>query len=233
MGKMTINGMARRIAGMTEDPDKSAALAEYLGIQPNGIMHTYGNVYKVIASDDEYIVCKDETEADDMAYESVKYVLDDCGYSVVNGFESFVNWSYFDDDRLAYWKSYCEDIANEPDDEFANRLIFEAYDNGIIDDDAFEQDEDGLIIPDKCLVDEKEIVERLAQHLFKLEDAKSFVIDMYGKDLKNLPADAIDEDALIQYVIDEDGRGPQLASYDGNEIEFEFEGEQYYIYRVN
>ena len=233
MGKMTVNGIARRIAGLTEDPDKSAALAEYLGISPNGIIHTYGNCYKVIANSQEYLVCKGEDEADDAAYESVKNVLDDCGYGVVTGFENFINWSYFNDDRLAYWKSYCEDISLEQDDEFGTRLINEAYDAGVISDDDFEHDLNGEIIPTRCLVDKQEIIEQLAQHLFKLEDAKSFVIDMYGRDLKRIPADAIDEEALIQYVIDEDGRGPQLASYDGNEIEFEFEGDTYYIYRVN
>lgn len=132
MGKMTVNGMARRIAGLTEDPDKTAALAEYLGITPNEIIHLHDSVYKVIASGDEYVVCKDDAEADRLAYESVKNVLDECGYYVVKGFEKFD-----------------------------------------------------------------------------------------------------DEDSLIQYVIENDGRGPQLASYDGNEIEIEFEGDQYYIYRVN
>ena len=124
MGKMTINGMARRIAGLTEDPDKSAALADYLGIQPNGIIHTYGDCYKVIQSGEEYLVCKGEDEADREAYESVRNVIDDCGYAVVNGWEQFIDWDFFDEDIQSFYTSYCEDIALEPDDEFGNRLGF-------------------------------------------------------------------------------------------------------------
>jgi len=43
----------------------------------------------------------------------------------------------------------------------------------------------------------------------------------------------IDRDAFIQGVLDSDGRGPGLAGYDGEEREVEFDGEWYYIYRVN
>jgi hypothetical protein len=43
----------------------------------------------------------------------------------------------------------------------------------------------------------------------------------------------IDEDALIDDVINIDGRGNGLASYDGVENEIEYNGTTYYIYRIN
>ena len=45
--------------------------------------------------------------------------------------------------------------------------------------------------------------------------------------------DFIDEDDFIEAVIEADGRGHTLASYDGNENEISFDDEWYYIYRTN
>ena len=43
----------------------------------------------------------------------------------------------------------------------------------------------------------------------------------------------VDRDAFIQGVLDSDGRGPGLSSYDGEESEVQFDDEWYYIYRIN
>jgi hypothetical protein len=45
--------------------------------------------------------------------------------------------------------------------------------------------------------------------------------------------DFIDEDDFIEAVIEADGRGHTLSSYDGNENEVSFDDEWYYIYRTN
>ena len=45
--------------------------------------------------------------------------------------------------------------------------------------------------------------------------------------------DFIDEDDFIEAVIEADGRGHTLSSYDGNENEISFDDEWYYIYRTN
>ena len=43
----------------------------------------------------------------------------------------------------------------------------------------------------------------------------------------------IDRDEFIDDVIIADGRGPTIASYDGEENEVQYEGEWYFIYRTN
>ena len=43
----------------------------------------------------------------------------------------------------------------------------------------------------------------------------------------------IDEDEFIEGVIESDGRGHTLSSYDGTENEISFDDEWYYIYRTN
>jgi hypothetical protein len=42
-----------------------------------------------------------------------------------------------------------------------------------------------------------------------------------------------DKDDFIEGLIDADGRGHNLAGYDGVENEEEYDGETYYIYRTN
>ena len=42
-----------------------------------------------------------------------------------------------------------------------------------------------------------------------------------------------DLDSFVESAISSDGRGHFLSGYDGEENDFEFEGETYYIYRVN
>ena len=43
----------------------------------------------------------------------------------------------------------------------------------------------------------------------------------------------IDQESFIEDVINSDGRGHTIASYDGSEDEVEYEGTTYYIYRMN
>ena len=40
-------------------------------------------------------------------------------------------------------------------------------------------------------------------------------------------------DSMERYILDSDGRGHGLASYDSNENEVMFDDEWYYIYRIN
>tara|TARA_Y100000816_G_C25687423_1_gene363792 strand:- start:252 stop:575 length:324 start_codon:yes stop_codon:yes gene_type:complete len=61
-------------------------------------------------------------------------------------------------------------------------------------------------------------------------DPVSFLRD-YGleREIENF----IDQESFIEDVINSDGRGHTIASYDGNEDEVEYEGTTYYIYRMN
>ena len=64
------------------------------------------------------------------------------------------------------------------------------------------------------------------------DDPMSFLSD-YGWDNPENIERYVDRDAFIQGVIDADGRAHGLSSYDGIENEVEFDGEWYYIYRIN
>ena len=61
-------------------------------------------------------------------------------------------------------------------------------------------------------------------------DPVSFLRD-YGleREIENF----IDQDSFIEDVINSDGRGHTISSYDGEEDEIEYEGTTYYIYRMN
>ena len=61
-------------------------------------------------------------------------------------------------------------------------------------------------------------------------DPAAFMRD-YGmeREIENF----IDQESFIEDVINSDGRGHTISSYDGEEDEVEYEGETYYIYRMN
>ena len=61
-------------------------------------------------------------------------------------------------------------------------------------------------------------------------DPVSFLRD-YGleREIENF----IDQESFIEDVINSDGRGHTISSYDGSEDEVEYEGTTYYIYRMN
>jgi DNA repair exonuclease SbcCD ATPase subunit len=78
------------------------------------------------------------------------------------------------------------------------------------------------------------------------EDAKDEYVERRMDEVRNDPVgflrdfgmeesikDFIDEDDFIEGVIESDGRGHTLSSYDGTENEISFDDEWYYIYRTN
>ena len=64
------------------------------------------------------------------------------------------------------------------------------------------------------------------------EDPLSWLRD-YGWDEGEGLERYINRDEFIEGVLDMDGRGHGLAGYDGEESEVQFDGEWYYIYRIN
>ena len=139
---------------------------------------------------------------------------------------------YFDELQRDMNKQYCQDIKDERDSDFANRLIAECYKNNIIGDDDFETDEydEYEVNYDVCLVDEDELIEKYTDFLCERESSSEWIKSIYGESeiYKHFP-NAFDTEGLINYVIDTDGFGHILSSYDGHE---HIQG-QYYIYRLN
>ena len=184
-----------------------------------------------------YYIFDDYDEAEEAAKEYVKDIIDDIGYSSINGWEDYVDEDPFEDAMRESYESYAEDIESEGSRFYENRLVEECYDNGLIDDDDFELDEDGDPDYTQCTRDSYELQEMLADYLTNnsgYSSASQWYMDNFGDEsfeyfVEN--NDAIDKDAIAEYCVDTDGVAHSLAGYDGEENEFEFEGTTYYIYR--
>lgn len=199
------------------------------------IDHEYDNCYSL--SGEEFLIFDDYDEAKSAAIDSAKEIIDDCGYECVNGWEDYVDEEWFKDAIRESFESYAEDIEEEFDSTYGNRLVQECYDRDLIDDDDFEVDENGDIDYTECTVDSYKLQERLVDDLCSdafWGGAASYYIDNFGEESFNYAVKEnglIDEDALAEYCVDADGVAHFLASYDDEENEFEFEGVTYYIYR--
>tara|TARA_B110000902_G_C13909842_1_gene437859 strand:- start:173 stop:631 length:459 start_codon:yes stop_codon:yes gene_type:complete len=62
------------------------------------------------------------------------------------------------------------------------------------------------------------------------DDPMTFLRD-WG--MEDRVADFIDEEGFVEDVISSDGRGQTLSTYDGEEGEFSYKNEWYYVYRTN
>lgn len=185
---------------------------------------------------EEYLVLTDD-EADDMFREQQEQIFDDLGIESYS--EDFQDWifrnalkeDWFEEAMEESNRSYCEDIVRERSREFENRLVEECYERDLIEDDDFEQDEDGDPDFEKCLVDEDDLINRMMEDMAE-DDPVEWFRDNFGE---SELSDAVKDHNLIDLdeVIDElqkwDGRGPTLAGWDGNENE---EGD-FFIYRTN
>ena len=109
-------------------------------------------------------------------------------------------------------------------------------DADLLSDDDFEEKEDGE--PDfkhlKETVDTDELKEKYVDYLVnRIDDyVEAFKFEM-GEDEFNYAVEQnnlIDKDALIDYCINTDGVGHNIATYDGKEIEL---GDGFFAYRTN
>ncbi len=185
----------------------------------------YGSGVEVEIGNQEWLFL-DDTEADMEAERSIQDLIDDVGVTYINGWEDYIDSSFFDDVMDELNRSYAEDIANESSREFENRLVKECYDNGLIDDDDFAKEDEESDAPDynECLLDKGELIDRLVDDMNSRErDSVEWYRFNFGDEQLSEMAiqnNAINMDELIQYVIDSDGRGHTLSNYDGNEYEF-------------
>lgn len=188
-------------------------------------------------NDSEYYVFDDYDEAEEAAKQYVIDLIDDIGYSGINGWEDFVDEDIFEQAMQESNEFYCDDIAYESSSIYESRLVEECYDAGLIDDDDFETDEDGDPNYEECLVDEDDLKEKLAQYMTDNSGysyASQWYMDNFGEEDFNefvKRNNAVDIDELAEYVVRTDGVENSLARYDGRENTYEFDGTTYYIYR--
>ena len=219
------------------DNERIELLAKYLEIDPSEVEESYrDNEFETPLGD--YLVLT-EDEAYDMEKEDISNLIDDVGYGVFNiNIHDFVtDEDWFKDWYRSSYEGYVEDIEYEDDDVFENRLIQECYEDAdLLSDDDFEEKEDGE--PDfkhlKETVDTDELKEKYVDYLVdRIDDyVEEFKFEMgedefsYVVEQNNL----IDKDALIDYCINTDGVGHNIATYDGKEIEL---GDGFFAYRTN
>lgn len=214
---------------LEEIENRKRVLADYLNIDINQVKKlSYGDYYE--ADDKEYLIYN-ENEAYDAAIESVKSIIEDCGVQCINGYENYIQEDYFEEQQQNGNKNYCEDIKQESDSNYENRLIKECVDANIIGDDDFYYDEDlDEIDYSYCLVDMDDLVEQYTEYLCEKETPLEYMLSNYSpKELYKYFPEAIDIDSLAEYVVDVDGKGNCISGYDGKEIEHD----GYYIYRTN
>lgn len=229
---------------MTTYDEKKQALANYLGVDVEEIEEGYTTDYFEV-NGEEYLVCTDE-EADQHFNEDIENFIDDCG---IEGFsESFQQWimnyaldqDWFSDAQRESWEYYVQDIEDENDSTYENRLIAEMVDEGILDgenDFHYDEDDEDQLSPllnDDIDLDEKK--EEFIDYLCNREDPVEWYEFNFGfgRDftdmIKNGNGPSLDYDAIANEIKSWDGRGSNLASYDGEEIELD---NDLFAYRIN
>lgn len=236
-------------AGLS-DYEKAMALASYEhfdadidevleGIENGEIQQSSWDSHYIEFNSLEAWVFDDYEDAESAAKEDVINTLDDIGYAGLNvDLSQFADEDWFRDALVESFEYYCRDIALEDDDTYGDRLVQECYDEGLIDDSDFEQDEDGEPDYTQCLVDTDELVERYVDwYTDNNYDWIQLYIDDFGQssfdEVCRNNSSIIDQDALAEYIVEIDGVTNSLARYDGNECEVEIGDVTYYVYRAN
>lgn len=224
--------------------ERKDALAEFLGLneeEKEEIEEGYRE--EELEYDGESYLVVDDDEADDIFYDYEKELIDELGMDAFS--KSFQLWiidnaldtDFFDEAKEESDRFYCEDIVNEDDDEFGNRLVAECYDRKIIKDKDFEEDESGDVDYTQCKIDTDDLIDMMVEDMADdYDDNVEWYRDNFGdEDLAQLvnEKNLLDVDAVIDEVKNTDTRGPALAGYDGVENEIKVNGTWFYIYRTN
>lgn len=243
MGKLTLNENLFTILNedatlvSDEKKEKAEALADYLDHDKKEIRYKpYDGRedHYFLEDGTEYLVCTDE-EATEFAKNYIADTLDNEGLgaftkdfvdTVID--KGYIDVDWFDDVQREYERSYVDDIEVE-DGEYANRLIDELVQHGIISEDDLT--EDGNISDDLDIEELKEkYVEKLCLEWY---NPVEWYIDNFGRDdLEEVIAhhNVLDYDAIADEAIDWDGRAHFLSTWDGNELEL---SNDYYAYKID
>ena len=222
-------------------------------------LYDYYGMYEFEYGGAEYAVGLDES-ADEAAIERTRSLIDDIGYEGFNpGFMEY----YVDGDQVADYAEdwFWDDMSEAPEDYLDDddrELTQHSKDEiekineeiGRLQEDLEELDSDVEIEVTQDRIDEleerKEDIKMDDDNYEYTEDAKDEYVERRMDEVRNDPVgflrdfgmeesikDFIDEDDFIEGVVESDGRGHTLSSYDGVENEVSFDDEWYYIYRTN
>ena len=207
----------------------------------------------------EFIVATDDG-ADEVAYERLDNLLDDIGYE---GFNPGFLEGHLDGDAVAdYFEDWWwEDVNDRPEDylDDDDRELSKDAEDRLDDIDEeigelqehleeveSESDEEEILGMIEELEERKEEISEDDDNFEYTEEAKENYVNSRKEETSYDPIDTIreygmedrmdefiDRDEFIEEVINTDGRGHTISSYDGEEDEVEYDGEWYYIYRTN
>lgn len=189
--------------------------------------------YKLFDSK-EYFVFWSKKSAEDYAIERVKELFEQAGIGGKEDIERYNNLfgsKVFDVDAMQKeleesYRSYYR-YLKESD------AIEELLNHNVIKDDEeyFYLDEDDNPDHDRPKFDyrdySEEYVEKAINNIYDIVDE---FITNYG--IEGIE-DYMDLDKLAELIVDEDGRGNVISTYDGKEIHESVDDEEYYIYRMN
>ena len=222
-------------------------------------LYDYYGMYEFEYGGAEYAVGNDEA-ADEAAIERTRSLIDDIGYE---GFNPTFFEYYVDGDRVADYAEdwFWDDVSEAPEDYLDDddrELTQHSKDEiekineeiGRLQEDLEELDSDVEIEVTQDRIDEleerKEDIKMDDDNYEYTEDAKDEYVERRMDEVRYDPVgflrdfgmeesikDFIDEDEFIDGVVESDGRGHTLSSYDGVENEVSFDDEWYYIYRTN
>ena len=222
-------------------------------------LYDYYGMYEFEYGGAEYAVGDDES-ADEAATERTRSLIDDIGYE---GFNPTFFEYYVDGDQVADYAEdwFWDDMSDSPEDYLDDddrELTQHSTDEiekineeiGHLQEDLEELDSEVEREVAQDRIDEleelKEDIKMDDDSYEYTEEAKENYVERRKDEVKEDPVgflrdfgmeesikDFINEDDFIEAVIEADGRGHTLSSYDGNENEISFDDEWYYIYRTN
>ena len=223
---------------MMNSEEKAVALANYLGIGVEDVAPEKYDDNAFETPEGEYLVL-DEDEIFEYVKTDVENLIDDIGLSAfTSDFQSWIfdyavsNNDWFDEAMDESNRFYAEDIMGESDNKYASRFIQECVERNILSDEDLVETEDGLDYPEGKS-NEDYIEDFVASLNDDYEDGITWFRDNFGDDEFRRAVNEylnVNTDAIAEKLIDLDGVGNSLASYDGKEIDL---GDGLYAYRTN
>lgn len=220
------------------------ALASFLGCDADDIEEIeYGfpRAFNFETESGEYAVYYSYDDAVEDAKDDVRNNIDDRGIEAFS--ESFqqeiiddglLDKQWFEDARYESNRFYVEGIKEESstNPEYANRLIEECIENGLISEN--DLDENG-----EYEGDNDDLVEQYVEFLdYKYGDYDpiEWFRDNFGDaELRDMVREhnLMDIEEIVERVVDTDGVANSLATYDFKENEVSYEDDEFFIYKTN
>jgi hypothetical protein len=243
-------------------PARARALSELTGDSLEDIEEINSTQFSIDGAD--YVVLTDN-EADEEALERAKSFFEDMGvenmseHAKQHVYDNFVHTKWFDDVMEENNRSYAYDIKEEKadNDTYLNRLHEEMVQRDVIpapewpEESDFEN-EDGELdeesyeearskYEDEMLDIIEDSIEDFVQTMNEdYDDGVDYFKQTFGdSELADAITehDLVDDDAVVRWLIDSDGRETYLAPYDNNEeverVTYRGKDYEFYIYRIS